>query len=120
MKKIRIKGDKIIKQIIMVIATIFALYPVIWLISIAFKDKKQYLANKYFFSWPLQFTSFESALKGGKFFLWFMNSTVMTIGSVMLCTIIAVLAAYAFAKMQFKGQDLIMNILIFLADIIFS
>lgn len=112
MKKIKIKGDVILKQIIMVIAAISALYPLIWLISIAFKDKDQYLANKFFFSWPLQLISFESALKGGKFFLWFMNSAIMTIGSVVLCTIIAVFAAYAFAKMRFKGQDLIMNILI--------
>jgi len=41
-----------------------------------------------------------------------MNSTIMTVGSVILCTIIAVFAAYAFAKMRFKGQDLLMNILI--------
>jgi ABC-type glycerol-3-phosphate transport system permease component len=112
MKKIRIKGDVIFKQIILVITAIAALYPVMWLISIAFKSKDQYLANKFFFSWPLQLTSFESALKGGRFFLWFMNSAIMTIGSVILCTIIAVFAAYAFAKMRFKGQDLIMNILI--------
>lgn len=112
MKKIRIKGDVIFKQIIMAITAILALYPVVWLISIAFKDKSQYLANKFFFSWPLQLTSFESALKGGRFFLWFINSAVMTVGSVILCTIIAVFAAYAFAKMRFKGQDFIMNILI--------
>lgn len=112
MKKIRIKGDIIFKQIIMVITVMLALYPVIWLISIALKGKEQYLANKFFFSWPLQLTSFESALRGGRFFLWFMNSAIMTVGSVILCMIIAVFAAYAFAKMRFKGQDLIMNILI--------
>ncbi|MBM3700437.1 MAG: carbohydrate ABC transporter permease [Actinobacteria bacterium] len=112
MRRIRIKGDVIFKQIIMVITTILALYPVIWLISIAFKDKNQYLENKFFFSWPLQMVSFDSALRGGRFFLWFMNSAIMTVGSVILCTIIAVFAAYAFAKMRFKGQDLLMNILI--------
>jgi len=112
MKKIKIRGDIILKQAIMIISAILALYPVLWLISIAFKNKEQYLANNFFFSWPLQVTSFDSALRGGKFFLWFMNSTIMTAGSVILCTIIAVFAAYAFAKMKFRGQELMMNVLI--------
>lgn len=112
MRKIKIRGDIILKQVIMIITAILAIYPIIWLISIAFKNKEQYLENIFFFSWPLQITSFDSALRGGRFFLWFMNSTIMTAGSVILCTIIAVFAAYAFAKMRFKGQVLIMNILI--------
>lgn len=102
----------IFKYIILIISSIVALYPLFWLISISFKDKAQYLENKFYFSWPIEFSSIVEAVKGGRFILWFMNSTIMTVGSVILCTAVAVIAAFAFAKMDFKGKHIIMNILI--------
>lgn len=109
---LKFKVGNIFKQMVLVISSVIALYPVLWMISMAFKDKAQYFENKYFFSWPLKLTSLFKAVRGGKFALWFLNSTVLTLGSVILSTFIAIIAAYAFAKMKFRGKDIIMNILI--------
>jgi len=39
----------IFKYIILIISSIVALYPVFWLTSISFKNKAQYLENKFYF-----------------------------------------------------------------------
>ena len=41
---------------------------------------------------------------------WFANSILLTTGSVLVCTIIAILAAYAFAQMRFPGRDTLFNL----------
>lgn len=106
------KIEGLFKQIILIASSIIALYPVYWLISMSFKNREQYLVDKFSFSWPLHLSSFVEAIKGGKFLLWFLNTTILTVGALILCTTIAIIAAFAFAKMKFKGQDFIMNILI--------
>jgi ABC-type glycerol-3-phosphate transport system permease component len=106
------KFERLIKHIILMISSLVALYPLFWLVAISFKNKEQYLINKLTFSVPLHPETFVAALRGGKFFLWFMNSAVLTTGSVILCTFIAFIAAFAFAKMRFRGRDLILNMII--------
>ncbi|UCB45823.1 MAG: carbohydrate ABC transporter permease [Spirochaetota bacterium] len=41
-----------------------------------------------------------------------MNSGILTVGSVALCTIISLLAAYAIVFMSFRGKQIIMNSII--------
>jgi ABC-type glycerol-3-phosphate transport system permease component len=52
------------------------------------------------------------ALRGGRFARWFLNSTVITAGSTLVGTTIACFAAFAFAKMPFKGSNTILNFVI--------
>ena len=92
------------------IAGILALYPVWFMISTAFKDHDQYLENPYGFPWPLDFGNFSAALRGGTFFLWLKNSAILTFGSVILSTLFAALAAFAIARMRFRGRDVFLSI----------
>jgi ABC-type glycerol-3-phosphate transport system permease component len=101
-----------IRAVLLALSSAAALYPVIWLVAVSLKSKEQYLAGKLFFSWPLYFGNLTAALQGGRFLLWFLNSTIMTVGAVLLCTLVAFVAAFAFAKMSFRGRDLAMNLII--------
>jgi len=58
------------------------------------------------------FDNFVTAFAGEKFFIRFANSTILTVGSVALSLLIACLAAYAFARMEFPGKRLIFNALL--------
>jgi ABC-type glycerol-3-phosphate transport system permease component len=78
--------------------------------STAFKDRAQYLENQYDLPWPLYFGNFSAALRGGTFFLWFKNSVILTTGSVVLCTLCAALAAFAVARMRFRGRDVFFSL----------
>jgi ABC-type glycerol-3-phosphate transport system permease component len=102
---------------VLVLAAGLALYPVLWLVFISFKSKEQYLAGKLFLSWPLHLEPFAGALRGGRFFLWLMNSGILTSAGVLLCTAAAFLAAFALAKMGFAGRRLFLDAIISLMAI---
>jgi ABC-type glycerol-3-phosphate transport system permease component len=100
----------LVRGLLLALSSAVALYPVVWLVAVSFKSKPQYVAEKLFFSWPPYLGNLAAALQGGRFLLWFLNSTIMTVGSVLLCALVAFFAAFAFAKMSFRGRSLIMNL----------
>ncbi len=108
----RRRVGEVLRAALLALSSAVALYPVVWLAAVSFKSKEQYALEKLFFSWPLHLDNLAGALRGGRFLLWFANSTAMTAGAVLLCTLVALLAAFAFAKMSFRGRDLFMNLII--------
>ena len=100
----------LVRQVILLLATLLAFYPGFFMVTTAFKDRNQYLNNNYGLPWPLYFGNFAEAMRGGKFFLWFANSAIFTFGAVILSTAIAALAAFAIARMRFQGRDLLFSI----------
>ena len=98
------------KQLLLALTSLTALYPLVWLVAVSFKSREQYAAQKLFFSLPLYLGNFVQTFRGGRFVLWFMNSAIMTAGSVVVCTAVSFFAAFAFAKMRFRGKNLLMNL----------
>jgi raffinose/stachyose/melibiose transport system permease protein len=109
-RRLRLRLGKILRQLVLAIAGLTALYPIVFMASTAFKDRAQYLENQYDLPWPLYFGNFSAALRGGTFFLWFKNSVILTTGSVILCTVCAALAAFAVARMRFRGRDVFFSL----------
>jgi ABC-type glycerol-3-phosphate transport system permease component len=104
------RASKALRQLTLVAASLVALYPVWFVISTAFKDKGEYLNDLYGFPWPLQLDNFSEALRGGLFFTWAKNSVILTVGAVILSTAFAALAAFAIARMRFRGRDVFLSI----------
>jgi ABC-type glycerol-3-phosphate transport system permease component len=104
------RAGELVRGLLLALSSAAALYPVVWLVAVSLKSKAQYAAEKLFFSWPPFLGNLLAALQGGRFLLWFLNSAIMTVGSVLLCTLVAFFAAFAFAKMSFRGRQLIMNL----------
>ena len=87
---------------------IVALYPVFFMITTAFKSQGQYLDNPYALPWPLSLGNFGDAVRGGAFLTWFKNSVILTLGGVIISTAAAGLAAFAIARMRFRGRDVLL------------
>ena len=102
----------VIRQGIVIIATLLSLFPVYFMVVSAFKTKSEYIGNKFGLPQAVFLDNFVTAFAGEKFFIRFANSTILTVGSVALSLLIACLAAYAFARMEFKGKRLIFNALL--------
>lgn len=102
----------IARQAIVILATLLSLFPVYFMAVSAFKTKSEYIANKW--GLPLEpiLDNFSTAFAGEKFFIRFVNSTVLTVGAVGVSLIIACLAAYAFARMEFPGKRTLFNVLL--------
>jgi raffinose/stachyose/melibiose transport system permease protein len=106
----RLGAGAIVRQLVLAAAAILALYPVFFMVSTALKSRSEYLENQFDLPWPVYFGNFSEALRGGTFFTWFKNSAVLTVGSVALCTVIAALAAFAIARMRFRGRDVFFSL----------
>jgi len=102
-------GD-VSRQLVLAFWALLALYPVWFMLSTAFKTRDQYLNDTYGFPWPISVESFEEALKGGLFFTWLKNSVIFALGAVIVSTVFAALAAFAIARMRFRGRDVFLSV----------
>lgn len=105
-------GQKIVRQALLIIVTMMALYPIYWMFVTAFKSQPDYLYNKYGFPRTFHLENFVTAMRSGRFLRWFLNSIIITAGATLASTTIASFAAFAFAKMPFKGSNTILNFVI--------
>src|SRR6516225_536567 len=100
------RGRALIYHVVLCLASIAMLYPLLWMLASSFKPDNDIFGNTSL--WPRNF-SLAAYWRGwsglqvtfGKFFL---NSLVVSlcsvVGNVMSCS----LAAYAFARLKFRGQ----------------
>jgi ABC-type glycerol-3-phosphate transport system permease component len=100
------------RQIWVVIATLIVLFPIYFMLVSSFKTQAEYSANKWGLPHSLNLDNFNTALAGNKFPLRFANSGILTVGSVVISMVIACLAAFAFARMQFPGKRLLFNLIL--------
>lgn len=127
MAEVKTKKDKIIDYILNAVVVIYfigALFPVLWVFSLAFKTMPEILSwpPKFFFAPTLEnFQSLFSGLTGGTvgsstvyFLKNFTNSLIISLGAVVLSVFVGVPATYAIARFKFKGkEDLAFTILSF-------
>ena len=97
--------------ILLIFFALLILFPGYFLVITPFKSQENYAADKLGLPNPLYFENFATALRGGRFFLWFGNSMIMVVGAVLLSTVVAALAAFAFSRMRFRGQTPLLAII---------
>ncbi len=97
-----------VKHCVLVVAALLVLLPAYFMLVTAFKSQAGYSLNKSNFPEPLFTGNFTTALRGGRFFLWFANSIILTLGSVFLSIVVSTLAAFAFARMRFASRNIIL------------
>jgi raffinose/stachyose/melibiose transport system permease protein len=100
------------RQFLLVVAAAIVLTPIIYIIIASFKTKLDYVKNPIGIPKPFVLDNYQTLLKDGQIWLWFKNSIIVTILSVVVAVIIAALAAYAFSRLNFIGREKIFNFLI--------
>ena len=91
---------------------IFAVAPLLLTWFTAFKTDQQQLASPYGLPLPPTLDNLNEAWTAGRFGIYFKNSVVISIADVIGMVIISSLAGYAFARLQFPGQKLLLYILL--------
>lgn len=101
--------------VVMVALTAIILYPLAWMISASFKPTAEFGANQGFFPENPTIDNFFKVFEGvGGVPLWqfFLNSFLLATGSVIGTVISASLAAYAFARIGFRGRGAFFAVMI--------
>ena len=97
-------GFDIVSTIIFVFAIIVCLYPFIWMILNAFRTSKELFQNPLGFPQTFDFSIYRVAWERANFSNVFLNSIIVTVGSIILVLITAAPAAFALARIKFKSN----------------
>ena len=103
---------RILSQFLMVAVAITILFPLYFMFVNSLKGHSQYVNDNLGLPSPATIQNYLEAFRGKPFGQWFVNSTILTMSSAILCGIFSVMAAYAFAKMEFRGKKILFNTVI--------
>lgn len=106
-------------HVLLVLATFFSIYPILWVFTIAFSGKQSLAIadvppNPTFWDrlravipWPadVSFSNFSSVLTDQPFARWVLNSAIVSIATTVVGVFLACTAAYAFSRFRFPGRQ---------------
>jgi len=113
----RARRNRIVNFALLLVATLLVLFPFIWMLSLAFTPADDAFRDVKI--WPDEptFENFVTALQLGSLDRAFLNSTVVALISVATNCVITVAAGYAFARLKFRGSDIVFYVLLATAAI---
>jgi len=105
----RATTSTVIWVILMVAIVAVVLYPLAWMFSASFKPNSEFGSNQGF--WPQDptidnYVKVLTGVAGIPLATFFLNSLILAVGSVVGTVISSSMAAYAFARLDFKGRPL--------------
>ncbi|MFZ5911853.1 MAG: carbohydrate ABC transporter permease [Chloroflexota bacterium] len=101
----------LVKQFALIFLSVLTLFPLYFMATNSFKVQNEFFKNLLGLPQNPILENFTKILQHPNLGRWFANSILLTAGSVLACTVIAILAAYAFAQMRFPGRDTLFNLI---------
>ena len=99
-------------QIVLIVFSIIAVYPVYYMVVTAFKTRQNWLHDQFGLPNPITWQNFADAFSRGNIPMWFGNSVIVTVFSLAASTVVSALAAYAIARFRFAGRAFYFNSMI--------
>ena len=108
-ERIKLKAVKwsttALKTSILVLLAIISIYPLFFVFINSVKGRGDYAGNKIGLPEALVFDSFQKVFLDERFMRWLGNTVLLTVASVILCLLLAGLAAFALSKLKFTGRS---------------
>ncbi len=103
---LRISAVRLLLYVILTIGAFIAMFPFIWMILTSFKSYGEVAAGR-FFPRELRWHNYVEAWNAAPFARYFANSIFIALATITGDLITGILAAYAFARMEWPGRDVI-------------
>ena len=78
----------------------FALIPLLLMVASSFRTNADLITDPLGAPWPVSTTSYREAWTTGNFATYFWNSLLVTVGAVVVSTVVSTMAAYALARVR--------------------
>jgi raffinose/stachyose/melibiose transport system permease protein len=107
--KVRRFLEAAIPQLILLVYSVIALFPIIMIVMNSFKAKKYIFGSPFAMPTPTTFDliGYETVIERSNFGAFFTNSLIVTLTSLVLTLLIGAMAAFALSEYQFKGNTLL-------------
>ena len=102
----------IVTHTLLILITLFAIAPLAWAMSSAFKTNAEILTGLNFFPRNPTLENFDFVLNSTEFPRWLRNSLLVAFGTTLLALVIGSLAGYAMSRWRFRGRTLYGNTLL--------
>jgi raffinose/stachyose/melibiose transport system permease protein len=103
----------IASHLVLIFFVVVIVYPVVWMIFASFKSQTEIVTNIWGLPEDPQWVNYTQAWENASMGFAIFNSVVSSLGTVLLVTMLASVAGYAFAKFRFRFSLLIFLVLIF-------
>lgn len=111
-KKKKISIGRILTYLVLAAFFLVIVYPVIWMISGALKTENEFYQNIWGIPESFQWVNFSRAWEHAQMGQKYINSAIVTLGSLALLLPSVCFAAYALSRLQFKGKKVIFRYLL--------
>lgn len=98
---------------ILIVFCFLAIFPVSWAWLSSFKTNREISSSPFVLPKQIRWQNYQEAWQQGDFSTGIWNSTIVASTTTLFVVILSSLAAYAFARMQFKANNLIFFIFFF-------
>ena len=107
------KAAKLLTYAILITGAVFILLPFVWMILTSVKPSKEVLKMPpVWIPSKIQWQNYVKAFKAVPFFTYLKNSILVTVMITSCELITTILAAYAFAQLEFRGKNLLFLLLV--------
>ena len=98
---------RIVATVLLSLGSLLVLFPLVWMLSTALKSDAEVMINSSLIPRDWRFDNFAKAWNSAPFMMYLKNTIFVTVigmfGTVCSCSVVA----YGFAKIRFKGRDII-------------
>ncbi|PEL13700.1 carbohydrate ABC transporter permease [Bacillus sp. AFS017336] len=119
MSKRRMLVSKIVTYVVLIVISIFCVFPFLWMLVTSLKPTDQIRSThpSFFIKHPT-FSHFQNVLVNTKFITFFMNSFIVAISTTLISILVSIFAGYALSRFQrFRGVKFL-NITMLLSQMI--
>jgi multiple sugar transport system permease protein len=112
MKK-KLRPGLVIAYVVLGLILLYTITPFLWMLFTSLKSDKEAVAIPPTL-WPTEPTleAYIQILIWGNFPIWFLNSTIISLGTALLSTLIGAFAAYGFSRFNFSGRATLIGIIL--------
>lgn len=109
----KIKAKEVARSVIAYVFlglwAIFVLFPFYWMILTSFKTLASYNSevNPKFFTTSPTFENYKTAITSVNLLKYMLNTTVFALITTIIMIVVVMMAAFAFARLEFKGKNLL-------------
>ncbi|MQY77588.1 MAG: ABC transporter permease subunit [Bacteroidetes bacterium] len=96
------------------VITILLIFPFLWMVSTAFKDKSEiFSVVPRLIPRKISFENFRSMWIDSRFHIYFLNSSIVAISTTVVSIIFSTFLAYGISRFKFRGRKIVFNLMLF-------